>query len=740
MRVLFPIHYPVFGGPHNQALRLARALEGHGWTTTVVLPDEQGNATARLRSAGLDVLTMPLHRLRASTNPREQVALLARSRAEIRALRSLIRQRRIDLVQVAGLINPHAALAARAEGVPVVWQLVDGRAPAALRRTLLPMVDRLADVLMFTGQRIADLHTSGVLPRQPSVVFYPPVDTGVFRPRCELRSQARAALGLANEEPVVGMVANLNPQKGLEYFVRAAALVRQAIPACQFMVIGATHATHQRYEQAVRGLVDELGLHHSVAFAGACDNPELTYQAMDLKLVTAVPRSEGATTTAIEAMACGVPVVTTDVGAVREVVAHGETGFVVPPRQPPELAAAVIRLLKDPELRAAMGAAARSRVEARLNLDHCLDTHLRAYDAAIAVHSRTTKHVPPRSVTNGNHSGNGEAGPREDALHRLRALLRCPACRGALARSRHRLDCTGCDRQFPIADGVPVLLLDESLADHDELDHGHRHGAHRHDGTGGNASRQAAWFDREVLAAYEVRRPHGTPAFHAWLLGEKLRRALEGIETTMPGGTALTVCGGSGMDAEYLARAGATVISSDISLGAARRAAERAQRSMLPILPVVAAVEQLPFAGRAVDLVMVHDGLHHLDHPMAGVREMARVARGAVSITEPAKAAITGAAVRLGLAQEIEEAGNHIARLRPTDLIATLESEGFQVALAERYAMYYRHHPGWPSRLLSIPGPLPAATAWRTTNRLVGRLGNKLTVTALRSPEMPTGR
>jgi hypothetical protein len=162
MRLLFPIHDPVFGCPHNQVLRLA----------------------------GLDVISMPLHRLRATTSPRAQADLLTRSRTEVRALRRRIRERAIDLVQVAGLVNPHAALAARAEGLPVVWQMVDGRAPAALRRMRTSVASRLADVLMFTGQRIAELHTDGVLPHQPSMVFYPPVDPDVFRPRPELRAQS----------------------------------------------------------------------------------------------------------------------------------------------------------------------------------------------------------------------------------------------------------------------------------------------------------------------------------------------------------------------------------------------------------------------------------------------------------------------------------------------------------------------------------------------------------------------
>ena len=69
------------------------------------------------------------------------------------------------------------------------------------------------------------------------------------------------------------------------------------------------------------------------------------------------------------------------------------------------------------------------------------------------------------------------------------------------------------------------------------------------------------------------------------------------------------------------------------------------------------------FATRSVDVVYVHDGLHHLDDPLAGLAEMARVARSAVCVSEPARAGITALAVRAGLALEREEAGNRVGRL-----------------------------------------------------------------------------
>jgi SAM-dependent methyltransferase len=187
------------------------------------------------------------------------------------------------------------------------------------------------------------------------------------------------------------------------------------------------------------------------------------------------------------------------------------------------------------------------------------------------------------------------------------------------------------------------------------------------------------------------------------------------------------------MEAEYVARTGATVINSDLSLGAATRARFRSEKRSLGIRSVVADVEHLPYGDQTVDLVAVHDGLHHLNDPNVGLAEMARVARRWVVVTEPARASITRLAIRFGLALETEEAGNRVARMNPFDTKAFLEARGFVVLRAERYAMYYPHHPGPMFRLLSGPFLFPIVRlGWRLANVLLGRWGNKMVVVAER--------
>ena len=262
------------------------------------------------------------------------------------------------------------------------------------------------------------------------------------------------------------------------------------------------------------------------------------------------------------------------------------------------------------------------------------------------------------------------------------------------------------------------------MAEHDELGHQHDHG---------HKAAQTAHFDRPGEEEFEIDRPHGTPRLYRFLLAEKFRRATGPIRPHLFDASVLTVCGGSGMDAEFFSRAGALVTSSDLSLGAARRTRARAERYGVEIRSIVADVEHLPCADQSVDFVAVHDGLHHLDDPYTGLGEMARVARRWVLVTEPARASLTGIAIRLGLAVETEEAGNRVARLEPEEVAAFLQERGFAVLRAERYAMYYPHKPGSVFRLLSRPLIFPIVRiGWRLANGLIGRLGNKMVVVAER--------
>lgn len=385
--VLIVIHYPVFGGPHSEALALAPLLKGYGWHTVVLLPREEGNAHEILRSEGLDVVSVPLHRPRGTLNPTDHLAAGLAFRPEVQAIRRLIRARRVDLVQVSGLVNVHGAVAARLENTPIVWQLIDTRAPILARRLLMPLVIRWSDVVMSTGKNVARVHPGSERLGNRLQPFFMPVNATLFRPGGD-KAAARASFGFDAGDRVLGTVGNLNPQKGHEYLLRTVARTRMDVDRVKALIVGAPHVTHRRYEQKLYQLSNSLGLEVGidVVFTGAMRDVRRALLATDIFLCSSVPRSEGAPAAVEEAMMMGVPVVASKVGGLAEVVDDGVTGHLVPALDPESMAEAVVNLLKNDERRIEMGRLGREQALARFSAERCAEIHAQAYTLALRRH------------------------------------------------------------------------------------------------------------------------------------------------------------------------------------------------------------------------------------------------------------------------------------------------------------------------------------------------------------------
>ena len=190
----------------------------------------------------------------------------------------------------------------------MVWQILDSRTPAALRRLMMRSARRHADVLMYNGRALQAMHEEGRPTCVPSFVFTPVADPEELKPDPGRRERARGRLGVPEDALLVGTMANINPMKGIEYFVRAAEKVYAARSDAWFLIAGATYRTHEAYRVQVLREIGESGVPRE-RFVLSSEPAVPLYPALDVKVISSVPSSEGTTTTAIEAMACGVPVV-----------------------------------------------------------------------------------------------------------------------------------------------------------------------------------------------------------------------------------------------------------------------------------------------------------------------------------------------------------------------------------------------------------------------------------------------
>lgn len=204
------------------------------------------------------------------------------------------------------------------------------------------------------------------------------IDLARFRPQD--RAQARAHCGVA-ARPAVAIVATLRDWKGHDDLLDAWAVVRREAPEWQLLVVG---DGPRRAHLASR--VAALGLGADVRMVGNQDDVPSWYACAE---IAALPSfgDEGVPQSLMQAAACGLPAVSTPVGAIAEAVRDGLTGVLVPPREPPALAAALLRLMRDPALRARMGAAALQHAQRSFGIDAMIDA-MESVFASVARGSR----------------------------------------------------------------------------------------------------------------------------------------------------------------------------------------------------------------------------------------------------------------------------------------------------------------------------------------------------------------
>jgi glycosyltransferase involved in cell wall biosynthesis len=164
----------------------------------------------------------------------------------------------------------------------------------------------------------------------------------------------RRELGIDEGTPVVGTVASFKWQKGHQYLLRAAALVRRRFPDVRFVLVGTGPL-----EQEIRREADELGLNGTLILAGSRDDVPRVMSAFDTFALSSV--EEGFGIVLLEAMAAGTPVVATRVGGIPEVVTDGRDGLLVPARDPAALAEAIGAVLGDASLSGSLRDGGRER-------------------------------------------------------------------------------------------------------------------------------------------------------------------------------------------------------------------------------------------------------------------------------------------------------------------------------------------------------------------------------------------
>ena len=355
-------------GAERRTLELLKHLDRERFAPSLVLMEGSGVERAEEWTKQTFVMGVPEG---GNSNWWKRGPLLAvavnRTRAQLVRWKSQVVHAMLPGPSIIG------GLAARLAGVPVSI----GSRPCLTslyrsRRGVLARVDTIALKLAnlnlansLAGSR--EMITLGGCPQEKCHTIYNGVDTRRFHPG--LSRSWRAAMGWSEQDVVVGMVANFHPYKRHTDFVHAASLIGGRYPELQFVMVGADYGTRSEVTQQVR----DLGLADRFHIAESDPYPEKILAALDICVCTS--QSEGFSNVILEAMACGKPVIATNVGGNPEAVLDRLTGLLVPWGVPEALAAAAEELVRDPQQRRTMGMRGRQRVEQEFSMERMMRQH-----------------------------------------------------------------------------------------------------------------------------------------------------------------------------------------------------------------------------------------------------------------------------------------------------------------------------------------------------------------------------
>lgn len=229
------------------------------------------------------------------------------------------------------------------------------------------VIRRLRHVITVSERARQDIAADFGRPRGNIGLIYNGIDTAVFRPRADIARRARRLMATASADA---------PLKGLRYLIEAYHRLLDQYPDLELLVVGKPRAGGE-----TERLLQRLKLGERVRFVSGIGTGELVRHYAEATIAVVPSIYEGFGLPAGEAMACGVPVVATNGGALPEVV--GDAGLIVGTANGEALAAAIAALLDDPGARARLGAAGRARILERFSWTVCAEQWLACYRQVI---------------------------------------------------------------------------------------------------------------------------------------------------------------------------------------------------------------------------------------------------------------------------------------------------------------------------------------------------------------------
>lgn len=379
IRVLFVSHDGGIWGAQRTLMTLLSAIDRRMVIPLLVVPFE-GLLSREAAGLGIPVFIEPLvHWIPNSfvSSTRQRLGHLYRFLRTLhqrcRAIESLIKKHRVDLVYTNTVTCIEGAIAARRTRKPHVWHIHEPilrnseLSPLFPQRVYCRAVNSLARSIIFCSKALAGEYPQ--ISRSVSIVYnglsFPPL-----RDRDIARAKAIKDIDLNPNQKLVAIVGAINPRKDHLTFLAAAEQVARKVEEVVFLVVG---SGNEYYINLLRQRIRELQLSSRVRLLGWWEGDIFDFlAAMDVLVISSEQESFGLT--AIEALSMETPVVSTRCGGPEEILVDGETGLLVPMKDPCALADGITRLLQDPKFARQLGIKGRNYVVEHFGIERYVES------------------------------------------------------------------------------------------------------------------------------------------------------------------------------------------------------------------------------------------------------------------------------------------------------------------------------------------------------------------------------
>lgn len=375
MRIINVTEDGRWAGAQARLAMVARELKAEGVESCVICPSEN---SAYFRSC-LDEMAVyhvavEMHRPTRRLKP--LMRYLTRYAPEVVRIKNVIERNGGELVHCNGSWQTKGAIAGYLANVPVIWHLNDTGISRAIEAVFKGIGPILADAFIVSSSATRDHYlTKTRLRKVPHRIIHPPVDTEVFDPKAVAPDRRL----VTSSGVKIVTIATINPNKGIEVFIKMSQRVTQRLGRkVNFFVVGPVYESQREYGEHLKQLVVRRGC-HNVYFLGSSNDIPGILAAADVFVCSSF--REAGPMTVFEAMAMATPVVSTDVGDVKETFERMGTGArqVVPVGDAERLAQSVIELVEDEALRGVIGEAQRRYAERHLDVRVCAIKHAEFY-------------------------------------------------------------------------------------------------------------------------------------------------------------------------------------------------------------------------------------------------------------------------------------------------------------------------------------------------------------------------